>query len=169
MVRGTSPGVRRADSSTNQLPSAKPSLTSAAARSASRVLPTPPAPRSVTRRWASIAAAMTGSSRRRPMNRVTWPGRLSRRCPSPSAVTMPLVIHPARDDAGPWRALGGFWASYPRIGRRSPSPGQPAGDPQYLISVRTRLEVVGVDDGPGEAARVFLGDVVADVEDPVVV
>ena len=65
-----------AASSQNQAPWVKRGSSSAATWRESRVLPTPPTPVSVTRRFASSAVATAASSASRPTNDVVWSGRL---------------------------------------------------------------------------------------------
>ena len=73
---GARAGSARGASSTSHTPSGYAGSTSAAARRARRVLPTPPAPVSVTRRWAPSSAATAASSRSRPTKLVSCRGRL---------------------------------------------------------------------------------------------
>ena len=66
---------RTGASSASHAPSANRGATWAAARNPSRVLPTPPAPVSVTTRARPSAATVCSSSRSRPMNELTGTGR----------------------------------------------------------------------------------------------
>ena len=72
----TPAGSRTGASSHSHAPSPNRGATWAAACSASRVLPTPPGPVSVTTRAWPSAAAVCSSSRSRPMNELTGNGRL---------------------------------------------------------------------------------------------
>ena len=74
--RGISSGAR----GTQNTPSGKPSLASAAAWSESRVLPVPPGPVRVTSRTSSLrrSATTSASSRSRPRNGVAGAGRFER-------------------------------------------------------------------------------------------
>src|ERR1700761_1336943 len=139
-VRARSPGACSGDSWTSQQPSAKLSEASAAARSASRVLPTPPTPRSVTRRCRSMASAMAGNSRRLPMNRVTSAGRLSLRWPNVSAVTISLVWC----GPPPGQLVASIWWCPGIVQRRPPAPaGKPPNRPRCYLTASL------LDSGPG--------------------
>lgn len=73
-VGGTNSGSCRADSSTSRTPSANRSATARAARSAVRLLPTPPGPTSVTSRDRANSAFSTASSSLRPTKLVNSTG-----------------------------------------------------------------------------------------------
>jgi hypothetical protein len=74
----TASGFPRVASSTHQHRIASRLARCAAASTASRVLPTPPAPVSVTRRLASRHAPIAASSPLRPISGDIWPGRWQR-------------------------------------------------------------------------------------------
>ncbi len=78
MVARTEPGSRMGARSTKYVPSTKRSLNSAPACSASRVLPVPPGPVSVSRRTVSAISRLliSSSSASRPTKRVGCDGRL---------------------------------------------------------------------------------------------
>ena len=76
---GTSAGSVKDASSTHQTPSSKSDSSPAAASSASRVLPAPPEPVSVSRRVSPSSRLTSAISRSRPMKLVSWSGRLSAR------------------------------------------------------------------------------------------
>ena len=75
----TSPGSRTSASSTSQAPAGKALLRSVAARSARRVLPTPPGPTRLTIRALASFLRSSASSRLRPTKLVASAGRLPRR------------------------------------------------------------------------------------------
>src|SRR5207244_5239265 len=66
-------------SSTSQAPSANPRARSAAARNASRVLPTPPGPTRLTSRLVLSFFLISASSRRRPTKLVVSAGKFPNR------------------------------------------------------------------------------------------
>ena len=72
----TPAGSRTGASSHSHAPSAYRPATCPAACTASRVLPTPPGPVSVTTRASPSVAPVCSSSRSRPMNELTCTGRL---------------------------------------------------------------------------------------------
>ena len=77
IVGRTSAGSAIGASATKNTPCGKSSTSSAAAWSASRVLPVPPGPVSVSRRTSSrrSCSAIAASSRSRPISGVGWTGR----------------------------------------------------------------------------------------------
>jgi hypothetical protein len=99
-VCGSSAGSRRAASSTSHVPSANALRSSRAMRSASRVLPTPPSPVSVTIRVVDSSCLTSAISCRRPTRLVISAGRSSgRRCcdetpTSPPQITTTFVREP---------------------------------------------------------------------------
>ncbi len=76
MAAGTASWSVTAASSTSHTPSPNPSSSPAATCSPSRVFPHPPAPVKVTSRADSSRARTSETSRSRPMNADSWPGRL---------------------------------------------------------------------------------------------
>ena len=86
---GTSPASASAASSTSAAPSAYDGSAARASSSASRVLPTPPVPASVSRRVPRSSALSSASSRPRPMNELASAGReaAGRRSPESSVAS----------------------------------------------------------------------------------
>ena len=74
-VGSTRSGSRRAASETNQTPSRNSSASSKAACCASRVLPMPPGPVSVSNRFSRSSFSTSASSRSRPTSGVACAGR----------------------------------------------------------------------------------------------
>ena len=74
---GSSSGSRSAESGTSQTPSRYPAETWSAARRATRVLPTPPGPTSVTSRLSRSSACTRRSSAVRPIKSLASEGSCS--------------------------------------------------------------------------------------------
>jgi hypothetical protein len=125
-AQATSSSLVSPASSTSHTPSPDPSSRSAATCKLSRVLPHPPAPVSVTRREAPTKDRTSASSRSRPMNGVSWAGRLF------SSAGLPSDRSGGNSDrssaAHSWKIRSGCPRSFSRCRPRSASA-TPVGSP----------------------------------------
>ena len=117
-VCATSSGSLSDASSTNHTPSLKRSIRSAAACSASRVLPVPPPPIRVSIRFAPSRSLMSASSRSRPMKAVGLTGKLWRL----GSIDLMGGNSARRPGAITWKTRSGLSRSRSRCAPRSRRP-----------------------------------------------